>query len=77
MLGLTLKLVKVTDFEIRNDSSTKWLCVIWQIITVKIFEKYISISDVNETLNNTKMVIWDDVLFFCKRVGAFVVKNLF
>lgn len=77
MLGLTLKLVKVTDFEIRSDSSTKWLCVIWQIITVKMFEKYISISDVNETLNNTKMVIWDDVLFFCKRVGAFVVKNLF
>lgn len=77
MLGLTLKLVTVTDFEIRNDSSTKWLCVIWQIITVKIFEKYISISDVNETLNNTKMVIWDDVLFLCKRVGAFVVKNLF
>lgn len=77
MLGLTLKLVKVTDFGIRSDSSTKWLCVIWQIITVKIYEKYISISDVNETLNNTKMVIWDDVLFFCKRVGAFVVKNLF
>lgn len=77
MLGLTLKLVKVTDFEIRNDSTTKWLCVIWQIITVKMFKKYISISDVNETLNNTKMVIWDDVLFFCKRVGAFVVKILF
>lgn len=73
MLGLTLKLVKVTDFEIRNDSTTKWLCVIWQIITVKMFKKY----DVNDTLNNIKMVIWDDVLFFCKRVGAFVVKNLF
>lgn len=37
----------------------------------------LSISDVNETLNNTKMVIWDDVLFLCKRVGAYVVKNLF
>lgn len=77
MLGLTLKLVKVTDFEIRSDFTTKWLCVIWQIITVKMFKKYTSISDVNDTLNNIKMVIWDDVLFFCKRVGAFVVKNLF
>lgn len=52
-------------------------CALWQMITVKIFKKYISISDVNDTLNNIKMVIWDDVLFFCKRVGAFVVKNLF
>lgn len=42
-----------------------------------MFEKYISILDVNEILNNIKMVIWDDVLFFCKRVGVFVVKNLF
>lgn len=71
MLGLTLKLVKVTDFEIRNDSSTKWLCVIWQIITVKMFKKYTSISDVNDTLNNIKMVIWDDVLFFLQKGWCF------
>lgn len=29
MFGLILKLVKVMDFEIRNDFFIKWLCVIW------------------------------------------------